>query len=126
DGHSMVSHEEPDRTEIEISGEGWFRAEALEGFSRLDWQTAYFGMQPSLHRLVPKGPNHDLIGRQLADLKIGPSSALRFHSDDLTYLEHVNPASGFLAALFKGHLSETRDRNLPLAIAFNGRIRTTT
>jgi hypothetical protein len=125
DGRSMLS-EEPPRTEIEIPGEGRFTVKALEGFSRLKWQVEHFEMYTSLDRLVPKGPYPALIGQALANLRLGQSSTLQFHSEDVKYLEHVNPESGFLPALFRAHILETDDSNLPIAIALNGRIWVTT
>lgn len=126
DGRSMLSDEEPPRTEIEIPGVGHFQAKALEGFSRLKWQVDHFGMHTSLDRLVPKGPYPELIGQALTDLRIASSSVLRFHSEAVNYLEDVNLESGFLPALFRAHILETDERNLPLAIALNGRIWVTT
>lgn len=126
DGRSMLSDEEPSRTEIEIPGEGRFTVKALEGFSRLKWQVEHFGMHTSLDRLVPKGPYPALIGRALADLRVGQSSALRFYSEDVKFLEHVNPESGFLPALFRAHILEADDSNLPIAIGLNGQIWVTT
>jgi hypothetical protein len=126
DGRAMLSEEDPPRTEIEIPGEGRFTVKALEGFSRLTWQFEHFGMHTSLDRLVPKGPYPALIGQALTDLPVGQSSALRFHSEDVKYLEHVNPKSGFLPALFRAHILGTDDSNLPIAIGLNGRIWGTT
>jgi hypothetical protein len=83
-------------------------------------------MYTSLDRLVPKGPYPALIGQALANLRLGQSSTLQFHSEDVKYLEHVNPESGFLPALFRAHILETDDSNLPIAIALNGRIWVTT
>ncbi len=126
DGYSMITNQERHRTEIEIPGIGAFTSKDLEGFSRLDWQVEHFEEHTSLDRLVPKGPYPTLIGKKMTDLRVGQSSALRFHSEDVEYLGQVNPEMGFLPALFRAHIPETSDRNLPIAIALNGRIWATT
>ena len=126
DGYSMITNQEMDRTEVEIPGIGHFKSKDLEGFPRLDWQVDHFGEHTSLDWLVPKGPYPALIGQALTDLPVGQSSGLRFHSEDVEYLVHVIPEMGFLPALFRAHIPETNDRNLPIAIALNGRIWATT
>jgi len=126
DGRSMISSKEPPRTEMEIPGVGRVQAKDLDGFPRLEWQVEHFGEHTPLDRLVPKGPYPELIGQILPNLHITQSAALQFYSKDLEYVEHVNPESGFLSALFRAHISGTDDRNLPIAIAFNDQIWTTT
>ena len=126
DGYSMITNQKIHRTDVEIPGVGHFKSKDLEGFPRLDWQVEHFGEHTSLDWLVPKGPQSALIGKKITDLRVGQSSALRFHGEDVEYLGHVNPAMGFLPALFRAHILETDDRNLPIAIALNGRIWATT
>lgn len=126
DGYSMITNQEMQRTGVEIPGRGHFTSKDLEGFPRLDWQVEHFGEHTSLDGLVPKGPYSVLIGKKITDVRVGQSSGLRFHSEDVTYFVHVIPEMGFLPALFRAHIPETRDWNLPIAIALNGRIWATT
>jgi hypothetical protein len=62
----------------------------------------------------------------MTDLGVGQASGLGFQSEDVEYLKHVNPASGFLPALFRAHIRGTNDRSLPIAIGLNGWIWATT
>jgi hypothetical protein len=66
-----------------------------------------------------------LVGQSLSNLHIDHIKALPVKNE---HVVHVNPEKGFLPALFSGHLIEIEEKrkNLPIAIAFNGRIWATT
>lgn len=126
DGHSMVSDEEILRTEIEIPGVGNYKLNDIKGFPRLKWQVENFGEHTPLNSLVPKGPYHELVGQELDSLRFGGTAGLQLRSEDFKYFKQVDLDSGFLPALFRANIEGTNERNLPLAIALNGRVWVTT
>ncbi|WP_342348291.1 sulfatase-like hydrolase/transferase [uncultured Nitrospira sp.] len=126
DGFSMLDNEVPPREEIDLLGVGKIKAQDLEGFPRLKWQIDHFGEHIALDRLVPKGPFLNLIGQELADLDIGHSASLKHINEYPNQLDQVNLESGYLPALFNGHIVGTSRRNLPIAVSLNGRIWATT
>lgn len=126
DGYSMFTNQEMHRTEIAIPGIGHFKLKDLKGFPRLKWQVDHFGEHTSFDGLVPLRPYPSLIGQNLSDLRIEKPSALRFINSDLNQFKYVNRESNFLPALFRAHIVGTEERNLPIAVALNGRIWATT
>ena len=126
EGSSMFGNNETLRTKIKIPGVGSFTAEDLKEPSSLKWQSDHFQEHTSLVEPVPQGPYPTLIGQQLSHLSIGKTSTMRVFLSDLKYFEHVNPASGYLPALFGAYILESKKQNLPVAVALNGRIWATT
>jgi hypothetical protein len=126
EGRSMFDDRESPRPSIEITSVGHFNPQDHQDFPRLQWQTDHFQEHSSLDHLVPKGPSPSLIGQPLSNLSIGQPEAMRVFYPDLIHFEHVNPDSGFVPALFRAYVLETKNRNLRVAVALNGRIRATT
>ncbi len=129
DGRSMFSENEPSsKTWIEIAaGPGQFNLEKLEGFPGLQWHLRHGGTPGTpLQQLGSQGPFPDLIGRKISQLFVEQAERLFFKSEIVSHFDQVNLASGFLPALFSGHISGTNELDLPLAIGLNGRIRATT
>jgi hypothetical protein len=72
-------------------------------------------------------PFPSLLGRPVADLDVGDRSAITTELRNRWQYASVNPESDFVPARFTGRLAETaRAREVPIAIAINGVIRTTT
>lgn len=126
DGFSMLDNEIPPRDEIDFLGVGKIKLQDLNGFPRLKWQVDHFGEHTALDRLVPKGPASTLIGQELGDLDIDYPSSLKYINENPHQLDRVNLESGYLPALFSGHIIGTGRRNLPIAISLNGRVWATT
>ncbi|HET7619546.1 MAG TPA: sulfatase-like hydrolase/transferase [Vicinamibacterales bacterium] len=68
-----------------------------------------------------------LLGKRVADVNVGERSQLTTQLGNRWQYASVNPESDFVPARFTGRLADTaRGREVPLAIAINGVIRTTT
>jgi len=126
DGHSVFSEKEPSHSGIEIPRAGFFSKETLFGRNRLGWQIENFGEHTSLNQLIPKGPNHELAGRNINNIRIGKSVDMVISSSDFMSLEDVDKSGNFLPALIKGRIKGSSIEVLPLAIAVNGTIWATT
>jgi hypothetical protein len=126
DGRSMVSQKENSRTEIEIPEIGVFKLDDIKGFPCLKWQVENFGENSSLEHIVTTGPYKELVGNELEKLQVGDVVTFQLKSEDLEYFKHVDLDSGFLPALFRANIEGADGRSLPVAIALNGKIRTTT
>jgi hypothetical protein len=126
DGYSMFTNQRMHRTEIVIPGTGQFKLKDLQGFPRLKWQIHHFGEHTSFDGLVPMRPYPSLVGQKISDLQVGEPSVLRFINSDLSHFKYVNLESHLLPALFRAHIVGTEERNLPVAVALNGRIWATT
>lgn len=122
DGLSMFSDERKKRKNIDIPWVGHLEPKDYNGFSRLEWQVKHFGMNTSLDNLIPKGQYPDLNKKDIIDVSINYTSSIQFISEDVDHFQNVNIKSGFIPAQFRGFITGTYKRNLPLAIALNGKI----
>lgn len=126
DGHSMISNSVPARAAIEIAGTLRFEARKFEGFPELQWQIRHFGCGTPLKYLGIGGPYPHLMGQQVSGLDVREQKDLQCKSDIMIHFEQVDPDTDFLPALFSGNITGTDELDLPLAIAINDHITTTT
>ena len=125
-GRSMFDENLSYRDEVELFDGKSFSLDDVQGFPRLDWQIKHFGSGSPLYEQGTRGPFADLMGKELSELSVEHSEQMQFKSEMIANFQQVDPESGFLPALFSGHVTGTDELDLPLAVALNGRIVSTT
>lgn len=134
DGASMVADSFAGRDSIEVRGFGSsgplrFDPDPLGRAPARETTLRAPGAGIPLEDTAVAGPHADLIGRELTALPVaGTAQDVRLTAAALPQFERVDLNSGFLPALLRGYVrtKRTRAASLDLAIALNGRVRTTT
>jgi hypothetical protein len=134
DGASMVADSFTERAVVEVHGFGGsgpleFNPDPLGRPPASQAKVRALGVRTPLEDTAVAGPHAELIGQDLTALPVaGTAQDIRLTAATLPQFEEVDLDSGFVPALLRGHVrtNESRVAPLDLAIALNGRVRTTT
>lgn len=126
DGFSMIGRPEKVRRSFNLAGYGHLGEKDILPFSRLEWQFIYFGEHTPLNKLTPKGPYHELTGRNLDSFEIREAGDLSLGGITADQFHYVDKKSQFLPSLFWGYIRGAKHNDdLAIAVSVNGTIRLT-